>query len=64
MAAQEILEACDDVVATAGVGGSGGGESNLANPALGKSNSYHNKIWKLYRYVEFQVNQPLKVLEG
>ena len=44
MAAQEILEAGDDVVATAGVGGSGGGESNLANPALGKSNSYHNKI--------------------
>jgi len=33
MAAQEILEACDDVVAA--VGGGSSGEGNLANPALG-----------------------------
>ena len=38
MAAQEILEACDDIATvTGGGGGGGGGESNLANPALGKA---------------------------
>ena len=37
MAAQEILDACDDIGAVTGGGGGGGGtgEPNLANPALG-----------------------------
>ena len=38
MAAQEILDACDDVGAVTGGGGGGGGgtgQPNLANPALG-----------------------------
>ena len=38
MAAQEILDACDDIGAVTGGGGGGGGtgEPNLANPALGQ----------------------------
>ena len=39
MAAQEILDACDDIGAVTGGGGGGGGgtgQPNLANPALGQ----------------------------